>query len=91
MEGYLIFTGDLNLPQIVALESLFDETLLSQLFEESTHQGGNILDLLVNNQRSAISTTEIINVNYRDKNMIKFNRSRGNELTSKTRIYKIMG
>ena len=91
MEGYIIFIGDLNLPQIVALEFFFDEMLLSQLIEESTHQGGNILDLLVNNQRSAISTTEIINVNYHDNKMIKFNRSGGNELTSKTRIYKIMG
>ena len=80
MESDLIFLGDFNLPQSVALESFFDETLLTQLIEESTHQGGNTLDLLVTNQRTAISTTEIRNVNYSDHKMIRFNLSRGKEL-----------
>ena len=80
MESDLIFLGDFNLPQSVALESFFDETLLTQLIEELTHQGGITLDLLVTNQRTAISTIEIRNVNYSDHKMIRFNLSRGKEL-----------
>ena len=64
-----------KLPQCVALEPFLKETLLTQLIEESNHQGDNILDLLVSNQRSAISTIKIINVNYSDNKMIKFNLS----------------
>ena len=89
MDSDLIFLGDFNL-QSVALESIADETLITQLTEESTHQGGNILDLLVTNQRSVISTIEITNVNYSDHKMINFRLSRGNELIRHQRhVYKI--
>ena len=80
MESNLIFLGDFNLPQSVALESFFDETLPTQLIEESTIQGGKILDLLVTSQRYAILAIEIRNVNYSDHKKIGFNLSRGKEL-----------